>query len=45
LNAGCTLVTGNIRAFIRVAGLPILYWGDPSGPLDREALQTRWMRK
>jgi tRNA(fMet)-specific endonuclease VapC len=38
LNSGWTLVTGNLREFMRVPGLPLLYWGDPSGPLDRAAL-------
>lgn len=38
LNGGWTLVTNNVRDFTRVRGLPLLYWGDPSGPLDCEAL-------
>ena len=45
LNAGCTLVSGNVREFIRVSGLPLLYWGDPAEPLDRAALMRRSTRK
>jgi tRNA(fMet)-specific endonuclease VapC len=50
LNAGWTLVTGNVREFIPVRGLPLLYWGDPTGPLDRDALLHRagmkeWVRR
>lgn len=45
LNAGWTLVTGNLREFVRVAGLPLIYWGDPDGPLDRAALLGRHVGK
>lgn len=38
LNAGWTLVTGNLREFMRIRNLPLLFWGDPAGPLDRSAL-------
>jgi tRNA(fMet)-specific endonuclease VapC len=38
LNADWTLVTGNLREFLRIRNLPILYWGDPERPLDRLAL-------
>ena len=38
INAGWTLVTGNLREFMRVPGLPLLYWGDPDGPRDRAAV-------
>lgn len=40
-NAGWTLVTGNLREFLRVPGLSLIYWGDPGGPLGREALLGR----
>ena len=41
LNRGWTVVTGNLREFIRVPNLDILDWSDPSGPVDRA---TAWMR-
>lgn len=33
LNRGWTVVTANIREFIRVKGLPLEDWSDPAGPL------------
>ncbi len=45
VNSGWTLVTGNVREFIRIQRLPILSWSDPSGPLDRAALQSRFPTK
>ena len=38
LNAGWTLVTGDVREFFRVANLSLLYWGDPEGPRNRSSL-------
>lgn len=38
INAGWTLVTGNLREFMRIGDLRLLFWGDPDGPLDRSAL-------
>jgi len=44
-NVGWTLVTGNVREFLRVQGLPIQFWGNPEGPLDRAALQGAYPKK
>ena len=45
LNGDWTLVTGNLREFIRVPNLQLLDWSDPAGPLDRDAAWMRLMRK
>jgi tRNA(fMet)-specific endonuclease VapC len=45
LNAGWTLVTGNIREYLRVTNLQLLFWGNPDGPLDRPALQGSYPKK
>lgn len=39
VNGGWTLVTGNVREFLRIPRLNILSWIDPAGPLDRAALK------
>lgn len=41
INGDWTLVSGNLRDFIRVPNLKLLDWSDPAGPLDRGAA---WMR-
>ncbi|MDP3176011.1 MAG: PIN domain-containing protein [Phenylobacterium sp.] len=45
VSQGWTLVTGNVREFIRIPQLDILSWADPAGPLDRRALQGRFPTK
>lgn len=46
LNRGWTLVTNNLRAFIRVEGLSLLDWSDPSGPrpIDRKSWAASGLR-
>jgi len=45
LQRGWTVVTGNLREFIRVPNLLLLDWSDPAGPIDRDAAWTRLMRR
>lgn len=42
---GWTVVTANLREFIRVPNLPLLDWSDPAGPVDRDAAWRRLMQK
>jgi tRNA(fMet)-specific endonuclease VapC len=41
INRGWTVVSGDLREFIRVPNLQLLDWSDPSGPVDRA---TAWMK-
>jgi tRNA(fMet)-specific endonuclease VapC len=47
LNRGWTLVTNNLREFIRVDGLALLDWSDPSGPrsMDRDGWSLAGLRR
>lgn len=45
VNNDWTLVTSNLRELIQVPNLSILYWGDASGPLNREQVWRQPMRR
>lgn len=45
VNGDWTLVTGNLREFIRVPTLKLMDWSDPTGPLDRDRAWMRLMQK
>ena len=47
LNQGWTVVTTNLNEFVRVDGLSLLDWSDPSGPksIDREAWMLANLRR
>ena len=45
INGGWTLVTTNLREFIRVPNLQLLDWSDPAGPIDRSQAWMRLMQK
>jgi tRNA(fMet)-specific endonuclease VapC len=45
VNGGWTLVTGNVKEFIRIRHLAILSWADPDGPKDRASLIGRFPTK
>ena len=45
LGRGWSVVTNNVKDFIRISGLTIIDWSDPAAPLElsREAMRTQWM--
>lgn len=45
VNNDWTLVTSNLRELIHVPNLSVLYWGDPSGPLNREQAWRQLMHR
>jgi len=45
VNRGRTVVTNNLREFIRLPHLDVLDWSDPAGPLDRSQAWLQLMRK
>ncbi|MGC1304991.1 MAG: PIN domain-containing protein [Caulobacteraceae bacterium] len=44
VNRGWSLVTSNLRDFVRVADLTVIDWSDPAGPREiNQATRTAWM--
>jgi tRNA(fMet)-specific endonuclease VapC len=45
LNNDWTLVTDNLREFVRIPNLQILDWSDPAGPIDRSVAWKQLMQR